>query len=119
MPTRLLGGALRLLPGDGAASATDLLLPVLGLLDTLAVLGAREVLRLLPQSQALEAEADDGVCLGLELVSQLLGEVCLGHASSTGVNDLDDHLAALEQRVPNELASAEGHGHRGRQLLNF
>jgi hypothetical protein len=58
------------------------------------------------------AETEDGdlVLLGLVEATELLAELLLGDVGAVGVEDINDHLLAAEQRVANELARAQSHG---------
>ena len=127
-------GALGLVLGNTGSGAADLLPPVLGLLDLLtrrvlrlahtvadhAALGLElleSVLGVVDEGEAggaasaelgLEAEDDDE--LGGRLVHGAEGllELRAGGVGLAGVDDVHDHLAALEEGVLDELARADG-----------
>lgn len=60
----------------------------------------------------LGSQTEDGdlVLLGLVEGAKLLAELILGDVGTVGVEDVNDHLLAAQQRVADELASSEGDG---------
>jgi hypothetical protein len=57
-----------------------------------------------------EAKDDDLVLGGLVHGRELVAEFVLGDVGAGGVEDIDDHLLALEQSVGDELAGADRYG---------
>lgn len=57
-----------------------------------------------------EAEAEDVLVLGLVQLGNQRGELGLRDVGAAGVDDVNDHLLALQQAVGEELARAERHG---------
>lgn len=55
----------------------------------------------------LVAKAEDDVLLSLVHLGELLTELVLGHISTAGMNDIDDHLLSLKQAVGEELSGSQ------------
>jgi len=58
----------------------------------------------------LQAENVDLVLVGLVHFGELASEFLLGDVGTVGVEDIDDHLLAAQERVANELASSQRNG---------
>jgi len=55
----------------------------------------------------LVAKAEDNFLLSLVHLGELLTELVLGHISTAGMDDIDDHLLSLEQAVGEELSGSQ------------
>jgi hypothetical protein len=60
----------------------------------------------------LRAQTEDGdlVLLGLVHPAELLAELLLGDVGAVGVQNVNNHLLATQERVADELASSQGNG---------